>query len=334
MPIAHAHHADRRLILLSALAVAACGRAKQVAAPRQDAPLRMAILPPDNGGVGTAAWTPIVADMQAATGFRATVVELASEADFLEALRRKRIDFGWIGAAAALLAVRRADGEVFARPQFANDSPGDHEVLATGSARAIALAKAMKCDRRLSIGLGDAQTVSALAVETYLLAPAGQTPETCFRTVHRAPDGANLNLLATGRLDLAAVDSKSLGQGDGRSPGVREIWRSPDLPAPPLVWRRDLDPAIKEKIRQFFLTYGQDGGVQQRRLAALGLAGFVPADGSHLLPIREMDAAHGWWAARLSGDKARIAKARRSLDAITAERLALEARTGAPAAQQ
>jgi phosphonate transport system substrate-binding protein len=119
---------------------------------------------------------------------------------------------------------------------------------------------------------------------------------------------------------------------------VRVIWTSPILPQDPIVWRKDLDPAIKEKLRQFFLTYGQDAGpvaaAQRANLAGIGVGGFKSADNSHLLPVREMEATHIWLEAKASGDKARIEAARRALEAVTAERQDLEARTRAPAAAQ
>ncbi|MGI9169948.1 MAG: PhnD/SsuA/transferrin family substrate-binding protein, partial [Caulobacteraceae bacterium] len=119
---------------------------------------------------------------------------------------------------------------------------------------------------------------------------------------------------------------------------VKVIWESPTLPEDPIVWRGDLDPAIKETLRRFFLTYGQGDGPRAAReranLVRLSIGGFRPADDTHLLPVREMEATEVWLVAKESGDAARIARARQALDAITAERVALEARTRAPAAAQ
>ena len=99
-----------------------------------------------------------------------------------------------------------------------------------------------------------------------------------------------------------------------------------------------MDPAVKEKLRQFFLTYGQgdttQAGRQRALLAAIDVGGFSPADVSHLLPEREMEATEQWLAARKGRDPARIAARRRALEAIRGERMALEARTRAPAAAQ
>ena len=41
---------------------------------------------------------------------------------------------------------------------------------------------------------------------------------------------------------------------------IISIWRSPPLPESAILARKDLDPAIREKLRQFFLTYGTGTG--------------------------------------------------------------------------
>jgi phosphonate transport system substrate-binding protein len=66
----------------------------------------------------------------------------------------------------------------------------------------------------------------------------------------------------------------------------------------------------------------------------VNVGGFRPADDTHLLPVREMEAAERWVEAKDSGDSSKISQARAALDAVREERLALEARTRAPAAAQ
>ena len=46
---------------------------------------------------------------------------------------------------------------------------------------------------------------------------------------------------------------------------LRSSRTSPELPESSIVVRKDLDPAVKEKIRAFFLTYGQAPGPQGKR---------------------------------------------------------------------
>jgi phosphonate transport system substrate-binding protein len=61
---------------------------------------------------------------------------------------------------------------------------------------------------------------------------------------------------------------------------VRVIWTSPIIPEDPIVWRKDLDPAVKAKLRDFFLTYGRERGPEAERqlkiLNALDFGGFKP----------------------------------------------------------
>ena len=66
----------------------------------------------------------------------------------------------------------------------------------------------------------------------------------------------------------------------------------------------------------------------------VNVGGFRPADNTHLLPVREMEATEHWVEAKDSGDSSRIAQAKAALEAVREERVALEARTRAPAAAQ
>ena len=138
--------------------------------------------------------------------------------------------------------------------------------------------------------------------------------------------------------DMALFDSAARPEYGPVADQVRVIWESPKLPEDPIIWRSDLDPAVKEKLRQFFLTYAQGEGPEAERqrklLAALSIGGFRPADNSHLLPVREMEATEQLLEARNSGDKVKEAQAQKSLDAIAAERAALEAKTGQPVLAQ
>ena len=43
---------------------------------------------------------------------------------------------------------------------------------------------------------------------------------------------------------------------------LKEIWRSPLIPSDPMVWRKDLNMATKEKLAYFFLQYGRFGDLR------------------------------------------------------------------------
>jgi phosphonate transport system substrate-binding protein len=103
---------------------------------------------------------------------------------------------------------------------------------------------------------------------------------------------------------------------------IEVIWTSPPLPESSILVRKDLDPALKEKIRQFFLTYGTGSGPEADRqrevLKGLAYSGFKAADDSYLDPVREMVAAQALAQARQSGDQAKIAKAKAEFERVQA----------------
>jgi phosphonate transport system substrate-binding protein len=248
---------------------------------------------------------------------------------------------GWFSAAPSLQAIRRADGEVLGRVVDAGGDATYKSVIIVKKGSGLTLEKLLKCDRTLNFGLGDAQSTSGtLAPVAYVFTPRGIDPTKCFRTVRSASHQANVFAVANGVVDAATNNSVGLLFAHRENPEIADkievIWESPPLPESSIIVRKDLDPALKEKIRQFFLTYGTgtDAKAEKQREVLKGLAygGFRPADDSYLDPVREMEAAEDLAAARRSGDKAKIAKAQAAFEKVQAD--AAKARAADPSAAQ
>jgi len=333
------------LIILAvfALTLAACGRGAGSGGPPEKGVIRLSIFAPRPARTERQDWRAILSDMASRTGLKVEASYFANPGQAVEALRRGKTDAGWFSNESGLQAVRRGGGEVFARVVGLADDEAYQSLLIVRARSRLTLERVLTCDRRLTLGLGDGSSASgALAPMAYLFAPRDIDPKICFRQVRRASAAANISGVADGRLDAASTNALTLRQAQAaarpEAGEVRVIWRSPALPQDPIIWRRRLDPGVKEKLRQFFLTYGRGQGPQARRqranLAKVGAAGFLPADDDHLLPVREMEAAAGWGLAKQSHDPNKIAAARKALDNIRAQREALEGRTRAPAAAQ
>jgi phosphonate transport system substrate-binding protein len=169
---------------------------------------------------------------------------------------------------------------------------------------------------------------------TYLFAPRGIKPTECFKTVRTANHQANLFAVARGVLDVATNNSTAVNLQKGRDPAINDairiIWTSPPLPEDPIVWRKDLDPQVKARLRKFFESYGQGTGPEAARQRALlskvSIGGFKPADNNHLLPVREMEATEQYLVAKDEGNAGKIAAAQKVLAGIQAERKALAGR--------
>jgi phosphonate transport system substrate-binding protein len=349
--------ARRRVLLtaagLGALALAGCSKpAGQNKAPDgKTQPLRFSIVAPESASSLESFWKPIIADMEKSTGLKIVPFFGANYTALVEALRFRLTDLGWFTNFSGLEAVRRADGEIFARTFDPSGDDGYMSVVIVPAKSKTTLEDLLKCDRTLNFGIGDAKSTSGtLAPKTYLFSPAGVDIQKCFKTVKSANHGANLMGVASGVLDAATGNTTSLRLQRERDlenakkglptvvDKVRVVWTSPRLPEDPIIWRKDLDPAVKEKLRQFFLTYAQGEGPEAERqralLAKISIGGFKPADNNHLLAVREMEASENLQEAKLAKDSAKIAEAQKAYDAIKAEEAALQAKTGQPLTAQ
>jgi phosphonate transport system substrate-binding protein len=167
---------------------------------------------------------------------------------------------------------------------------------------------------------------------TYLFAPRGIDPNACFKTVKAANHEANLFAVANGLVDASTNNTASmerlgmLGPGKAVLDKLEIIWRSPRIPEDPLVWRKDLDPALKKKVADFMFSYGvgdtPEAARQRAILERIQTLPFKPADDSHLLPVREMEATGQLLQARSRKDAAGVAKAEAELAEIRKEKAA------------
>src|SRR5262249_13838747 len=88
------------------------------------------------------------------------------------------------------------------------------------------------------------------------------------------------------RVEVTAPDARSQ---------IKIIWTSPLIPLDPLVWRKDLDPAVKAKLYTFLMSYGRIGSddeiaTAKAILADLVWSTFQPSSDNQLIPIRVLEA--------------------------------------------
>lgn len=341
---------NRRSLLTFAGAAALAGCTPKATPPSDGSSgvLKFSIVAPESASSLESFWRPIIADMEKATGLKIEPYIGANYTALVEAMRFKQTHFGWFTNLSGLEAIRRADGEVFARTFDPGGDDGYNSVILVPAKSKTTLEDILRCDRTLNFGIGDAKSTSGtLAPKTYLFSPKGIDIQTCFKTLKSANHNTNLVGVANGVLDAATGNTTSLRLQRERDveraakgeptlgDKVRVVWTSPRLPEDPIVWRKDLDPAVKEKLRQFFLTYAQGEGPEAERqrglLAKISIGGFKPADNNHLLRVREMEATENLLEAQRGGDPRRVDAARKALEGVKAEEAALQARTGQPA---
>lgn len=324
----------RRLsLILALLALAACS--KPATAPPPQKTLAFSIVSTEGKQTQLQEWGPFLKDMSAAIGMEVKPFFGTTYSALVEALRFKQTDLGWFTNQSGLEAVRRADGAVFARTTHPDGPDGYQGIIIVKRGSGITLDRLLKCDHTIDFGMGDAKSTSGtLAPMTYLFGPRNIEPAKCFKTVRSGNGEANLFAVGAGVLAASTNNTRALDRlVDLGTPMARKtldsveiIWRSPTIPEDPMIWRKDLDPAIKAKITKFFFSYGVGDTPEAKRqraiLARIQSGPFKPADDTHLLPVREMEATGFLVEARGKNDPAAIARAQASLDAIHKEQAA------------
>ena len=316
----------RRLALAAVLAlgVASCGGGDEKAgtAPTE---ITFSILSAEGQASSGPLWQPLLDDMSKAIGVPVKPFFGSNYTILVEAMRGNQTQVAWLSAKPSLEAVDRAQGEVIARivdPE-GRDSYRSTIIVRRGSG--ITLDQVMACGKRYDFGIGDAQSTSGtLAPMAFLFNPRNVVPAECFKTVRSANHQANAFAVATGLVDVATSNTVNTvfltRQNPQIAAQIEEIWQSPPIPESGIVLRADLDPALKEKIRSFFLTYGQGEGPEAERqrqvLAGLNYSRFNAADDSYLNPVREMVADQKLIKARAEGDTAAATAAERELQRL------------------
>jgi len=318
----------RRLLaaFAAALALAGCGQKESVTGPHPKE-LTFSILSAENQASMQPLWQPLMEDLSKSIGVKVKPYFASNYTSLVEAMRFGQVQAGWYSARPALEAVNRADAEVLGRVVDAGGDATYRAVLIARKGRNITLDDVLKCDGKLTFGIGDAESTSGtLAPMTYLFTPRAIEPSKCFKAVRSANHQANFFAVANGVVDVATNNTVGVLFANRENPALADkvevIWTSPPLPESSILVRKDLDPALKEKIRQFFITYGTGTGPEADRerevLKKLAYGGFRPADDSYLDPVREMVAGQALADARKTGDKAKIAAAQAQFDKIQA----------------
>lgn len=324
----------RRLLAFAALAaLAACGKSTPASQPPPA--LTFSIVSTENPQTQIQEWGPFLKDMEQAVGAPVKPFFGTNYTAAVEAMRFKQSDLGWFTNASGLEAVRRAGGEVFARTTHPTGPDGYQGVIIVRKGSGVTLDKLLKCDRRYDFGMGDAKSTSGtLAPMAYLFGPRGIEPARCFKTVRSANAEANLLSVGSGLLDAATDNTRSMDRMAVQDTPIAKktlanlavIWRSPTIPEDPMVWRADLDPAMKAKIAKFIFSYGVGDSAEAKRqrkiLERIQTGPFKKADNSHLLPVREIEAVGQLVAAKAKHDAAATTKAQAALDEIKTEEAA------------
>ncbi|WP_438366127.1 phosphonate ABC transporter substrate-binding protein [Burkholderia pseudomallei] len=309
----------------------ACVAALACAAAAHAQTLNFGIISTDSSAVLKRRWQPLIDDMNRKTGLDVKAFFATDYAGIIEGMRFNKVQLGYFGNASALEAVERSNGEVFAKLRHANGETGYYSVLITNAnSRFRTLDDVFRNPKDVTLGFGDPNSTSGTLVPAYyLFAPRGIAPRTAFRTVLPSSHEGNLLAVVNDKIDIATNNTDVLGMLKKQHPDqyarVRVLWTSPQIASDPLVWRKDLPDATKQKLRDFFYNYAKTDPHEQAVMAGIrNLVGFAPSSDAQLIPVRKIVLFQQ--KQKIETDMALSADARRAqLAALDARLAALDA---------
>jgi phosphonate transport system substrate-binding protein len=241
-------------------------------------------------------WQPLLDDMAKQTGYKVNAFFASDYAGIIEGMRFNKVQLAWFGNKSAMEAVDRAGGEVFAQMLKADGTKGYYSHLIVNTASPIkSLDDVLKNARNLSFGNGDPNSTSGFLVPSYyVFAKNHLDAKTTFKVMRTANHEANAMAVANKQVDVATSNSEMMAILKERQPEkfneIRVVWTSPLIPSDPLVMRKDLPEATKQKLKDFIYNYGKTDAHEKEVLMGIEkLSAFRPSTNAQLVPIRQLE---------------------------------------------
>jgi phosphonate transport system substrate-binding protein len=171
----------------------------------------------------------------------------------IEALRSKKLDVAYLGPFSYVLANQVADVEAFAVAVTKKTGQSSYKsVIIARKETGIAKPADLKGH---TFAFVDPTSASGHLFPKAGLLQAGYDPETFFgRVIFSGSHDASILAVANKKVDAAAVADRilasAIAKGQVKPDELEIVWSSNPIPESPMVWRKDLDPALKAKIAQ------------------------------------------------------------------------------------
>jgi phosphonate transport system substrate-binding protein len=277
----------RTLVAASLLTAAVCAQAQDI---------NFGVIATDSASAQRERWEPFFRDMEKKTGLTIKSFYAPDYAGVIEAMRFNKVQVAWYGNKAAMEAVDRANGEVFAQVMYADGTFGYKGLLITRQDSPLkTLDDVFKSGKSLNFGIGDPNSTSGFLVPTFYLFSKNKIDyRSAFKTVRNASHGANIQAVLAKQIDVATNNTEELDKLKAVKPELanqlRVLWESPLIPSDPFVWRKDLDPAVKTKIKSFVLNYAKTDEQEKSILKNIyNYGGFRESNNDQLIPIRQLE---------------------------------------------
>jgi phosphonate transport system substrate-binding protein len=257
--------------------------------------INFGIIATDAASVERDRWEPLFRDMEKKTGLTIKAFYAPDYAGVVEAMRFNKVQVAWYGNKAAIDAVDRSSGEVFAQVLKADGSLGYNSLLITQKDSPYNnLNDVLKNSKNINFGIGDPGSTSGFLVPSYYVFAMNKVDQrTAFKTIRNASHGANIQAVLAKQVDVATNNTEELDKLEISKPEMfkelKVLWKSPLIPNDPLVWRKDLDAGVKAKVKGFLLGYGKTDADKAVLKNIYNYSGFKESTNEQLVPIRQLE---------------------------------------------
>jgi phosphonate transport system substrate-binding protein len=273
----------------------AAAAALAFAGPALAQEINFGIIATDSAVVQRQRWEPLFRDMEKKTGLTVHEFFAPDYNGVIEGMRFNKVQVAWMGNKSAMEAVDRAHGEVFAQVVYADGTMGYKSLIITHKdSRVKSLGDLLANSKGYTFGNGDPNSTSGFLVPSYyIFAKNNLDPKTAFKVMTNASHGANIAAVLNKQVDAATNNTEEIDRLEATAPDkarqIRILWTSPLIPSDPFVWRADLDPAVKARIKDFFVNYGKTPDEKAVLKNIYNYGGFRASSNAQLVPIRQLE---------------------------------------------
>lgn len=256
-------------------------------------PLRVAVAAILSPQTTSHSYDPFLAYLAQRLDRPVELVQRATYAETNELIRTRQVDLAFVCTGAYVRGEQEFGMELLAVP-VVNGQPTYRSYTIVPAPSSV---QSLEDLRGSVFAFTDPLSLSGYLVPLYVLSSTGESPDEFFaRTLFTYSHENSIQAVAEGWVDGAAVDSLVYDAMVARerfyAEQTRIVWRSDPFGAPPAVVHPDLDPDLKEQLRQVLLTMDQNEAGREA-LATLGVDRFVPGEKAWYDSAREVLEAVG-----------------------------------------
>ena len=223
-----------------------------VAAPAlAQQPLTIGLIPAEDSQAMIESSRQVLDSLQQQLGMTVKPFVATDYNGVIEALRSKKLDVAYLGPFSYVLATSVADVEAFAVAVTKKTGQSAYKSVII-TRKDSGLAKTADLKGR-TFAFVDPTSASGHLFPKSGLLQAGYDPESFFgRVIFSGSHDASILAVANKKVDAAAVADRilasAIAKGQVKADEFEIVWSSNPIPESPMVWRKDLDPALKARI--------------------------------------------------------------------------------------